>query len=171
MQQMCPAVACLPCLPCWPLIHFASACWCPDLPGMLGHVDFLMLSQRVFPHNLWQFTLWAVNDYESLLSVLPPCSRGGGKSHAPQLSQHGQEHNSELTSISVYVRRQLWAAVPEKWSQCLFSCPYYKSASRQGTGRPPELLWDHLEATVLSAWREGLACSTALEQISRACCM
>lgn len=133
MQQMCPAAACLPCLPCWPLIHFACACWCPDLPDLLGHVDFLMLSQRVFPHNLWQFTLWAVNDYKSLLSILPPCSREGGKGCEPQLSQCGQEHNFELTSISVYLRRQLWAAVPEKRSWCLFSCPYYKSASGQGT--------------------------------------
>lgn len=73
MQRMCPAAACLP---FWPLIQFACACWYPYLSDLLGHMDFLMINQRVFPYNLWQVTLWTVNDYKALLSALPPCSRG-----------------------------------------------------------------------------------------------
>lgn len=50
VQQMCPAAACLP---CWPLNQSACACRCLHLPDLLGHMDFLTLSWRVFPYNLW----------------------------------------------------------------------------------------------------------------------
>lgn len=119
MQQMCPAAACLP---CWPLIQSTCACQCPHLPDLLGHMDFLTLSWRVFPYNLWQFSLRAVNDYKATLPTLMPRGRGG-KGHVPQLSQCGQGHNFEWPPILVYVRRQLWAAALEKQTGCLSLAP------------------------------------------------
>lgn len=91
---MCPAAACLP---CWPLVQFACACCCPYLPDLLGHMDFLMFSGRVFPHNLWQSTLWAAKDYQAPLSVWPACSRG-----EPQPSQTGWGHNCAATNFSLH---------------------------------------------------------------------
>lgn len=75
-----------------------------------------------------------------------------------------------LPPISVYIGRQLWCAVPVKQLWCLFSCPYYESASGKGMGRAPPKLPGSPRSSctrLLSERSEGLVCRMALEHIIR----
>lgn len=171
---MCPAAACLP---CWPCIQFACACCCPYLPDLLGHMDFLMLSGRVFPHSLWQSSLWAAKDYKAPLCCLLVAGEVGRATH---LSSHRVAKDIiVLPPISVYIRRRLWCAVPVKQLWCLFSCPYSKSASGKGMGRAHTKLPASPQGTctgLLYERSEGLVCRMVLEQILQSwinlsCCM
>lgn len=148
-EWMCLAAASSPGRP---LIQSAGACWCPNSPDVLGHTDLSLLDRRVFPYNLWQLTLRAVQDYAPLLSALP----------SPQLSQRGQGHHSGLPPISVYMRRQLGAAVPEKQTRCLSSRPCYQRARAGQLLNQPEMISRHLPGAAvcleqLLGLQDGLA--------------
>lgn len=133
---MCPAAASSP---GWPLIQSAGACWCPNSPDVLGHTDLSLLDRRVFPYNLWQLTLRAVQDYSPLLSALP----------SPQLSQQGQGHHSGLPPISAHRSRQLGAVLPEKQTLCPSSCPCYQWAWAEQLLNHPGIISRHLYGAVV----------------------